>query len=210
MELQPHGKQNFMHIRSLRFFAVAQASLSLILAGMPAKAQSQASRADKNQAINITYGKVTGVDQVKLDSAAGGGAVVGGMVGLASQRGSSRVGGAVAGAALGSILTRAAEGSRKADAFTVQKNDGSTIRVIQDMADIRVGDCVVVEQGSTANIRRASDEMCVSGPHQTDSMVAASYQHDAGECEQAKQAVLNANSDAEFTRAEKKVKILCD
>jgi hypothetical protein len=206
MDPQPHRKPNSLLIRGLRRFVAAQASLALILAGMPATAQNS-----KNQAINITYGKVTGIEQVKLDTAAGGGAVVGGMVGLASQQGSrNRVGGAVAGAALGSILTRAAEGSRKADAFTVQQNDGSTIKVIQDMADIRVGDCVAVEQGSTANIRRASDEMCVPGPHQTDSTIAASYRHDAGECEQAKQEVLNAKNDADFARAEKKVKILCD
>lgn len=168
----------------------------------------------KGSSSTISYGKVAQVEKVKLDNsgATSGGAVVGGLAGVATQHGrgsDEKLAGAVAGALLGGLLTHAATGKRKVEAFTVNLNNGSTIKVIQDMADIVVGDCVAVEQGQTANIRRIADEMCTKGDHLNDASIAASHQQDAAECQQAKQEVLKANSDAEFSRAEKKVQVLC-
>jgi outer membrane lipoprotein SlyB len=179
----------------------------------PSNAQQTVSRMQKNQTISITYGKVTNVEAVKLDSAAAGGATLGGRVGLATGHGRSdrdKVGRTAAGALLGTVLTKAAEGTRKAEAFTVQRNDGSVLKIIQDLADVRVGDCVAVEQGETSNVRRIADEMCMPGDHLKDNTIQQSHAQDADECRQAKQEVLDAKSDADFARAERKVQILCD
>lgn len=194
-----------------RALAIAVA-LSTVATGS-VTAQDVVSRTEKNQSIAIHYGKVTAVDSVKLDSGAKSGAVLGGMVGLAASHGADhnrdKAAATVGGALLGALLTRAIEGTRKAEAFTVQQTDGDMVKVIQDVADIQVGDCVCVEQGQTANIRRVSDLMCENGPHLTDASISASHSQDADECAMAKHEVIEAKSDADFARAERKVHILC-
>jgi outer membrane lipoprotein SlyB len=184
------------------------------IAAMLSAGLVMAQTAKKGSSSSISYGKVAAVETVKLDNkgATAGGALIGGMAGVATQHGrghDEKLAGAAAGALLGGLLTKTATGKRKAEAFTVNLNGGSTVKVVQDMADIVVGDCVAIEQGETANIRRVADEMCVKGEHLADASIAASHQQDAQECQQAKQEVLKAGTDAEFSRAEKKVQILC-
>jgi outer membrane lipoprotein SlyB len=175
-----------------------------------AQAQDTISRSQKNQPIAITYGKVIAAEEVKMDSAVAGGAAVGGVVGLATGHGDrDRAKRAALGALLAGVLTKVAEGSRKAEAFTVQRSDGSTLKIVQDLADIRVGDCVSVEQGQTSNVRRVSDQMCVDGGHLQDRSIQRSHVQDADECHQAKDEVLKATTDDAFARAERKVRILC-
>lgn len=184
-----------------------------MLVALPAASQETVSRSQKNQPISITYGRVISIEQVKVSSNAGGGAAVGGMVGLAIAHDNStgaKVGMTAAGALLGGILTHAAEGKHKANAYTVRRQDGSTLKIIQDHADVSMGDCVSVEQGQTSNVRRISDEMCGPAAPASDTDVQASHAQDAGECNQAKQEVLAAKTDDDFARAERKVKILCD
>jgi len=191
----------------------ALAAIAVMLAAVSnAHADATVSRADTHQTINIAYGKVASIEEATASSAAGGGAAVGGIAGLMTQHGKrsgDKVVGAAGGAVLGALLTRAAEGSRRLQAYTVQVNGGATIKIIQEPADIRVGDCVAVEQGSTSNVRRAAGEMCESGPHQTDPSIAASHAQDADECVSAKRELLGASTDADVARAEKKVHILC-
>jgi outer membrane lipoprotein SlyB len=162
----------------------------------------------------ILYGNVQAAEPVKLDTskATGGGAIVGGLVGLAIEGGrghDEKLAGAAGGALLGGVLSKHAAGKHKAEAFTVKLNDGTTIKVVQDAADIAAGDCVAVEQGSTANIRRVSDAMCTAGPHQKDPTITASHSQDAKECDAAKQELLKASSDSQASLAEKKVQVLC-
>lgn len=193
--------------------AIPVALAASICMGSAATAQDVTSRQDKNRTITITYGRVVAVEATTLSTAAGGGAAVGGIVGLASahgERNRDKIGTAAAGALLGAVLTRVAEGKRKAEAFTIQESSGATVKIIQDLPDIREGDCVSVEQGTTANVRRVSDAMCSPGPHLSDSTIQASHRQDADECAQAKQDVLAAKAEADFAIAERKVKILCD
>ncbi len=199
-----------MSVRASAWLLTAIAAMAG--AASTAEAQQTISRADTYQTINILYGKVTLVEEAQAASAAAGGAVLGGIVGLATQHGKhtgDKIVGAAGGSALGALLTRAAEGSRRLNAYTIHENDGSTIKVIQEPADIRVGDCVAIEQGNTSNVRHVAGEMCQAGPHLADPAIAASHEQDADACAQAKREVLNANSDADFARAEKKIRILC-
>jgi outer membrane lipoprotein SlyB len=162
----------------------------------------------------IFYGTVIGAEPVQLDTrkATGGGALVGGLVGLAIESGrghEEKVSGAAAGALLGGVMSKHAAGKHKAAAYTVKLNDGTTVKIVQDATDIAKGNCVAVEQGSTSNVRKVSDQMCTAGPHQTDAAVKASHSQDAQECDAAKQELLKATSNDKAALAEKKVQILC-
>lgn len=73
------------------------------------------------------------------------------------------------------------------------------------------GDCVSIEQGKTANIRRVSSVYCenpndeaLQHPH-----VQASALEDAAECRSAKEIALNAKTEKEVDIALKKLRAFC-
>ena len=59
-------------------------------------------------------------------------------------------------------MAGAAQGSRRGMQYTVELSPGSTIVVVTDQTEVRVGDCVNVEQAGsgTANVRRVSPYLC--------------------------------------------------
>jgi outer membrane lipoprotein SlyB len=181
-----------------------------LVVGLSSVSASQTNRADRNVTINITYGKVLEIEQVKLKSKAGQGAALGGIAGLAVAHGDTgdNLAGAAAGAAVGALLSQALT-KHKAEAITVQKFDGSTVKVVMDHADVVVGDCVSLEEGRTTNLRRVAPEMCTDGEHHVDEEIRESHVSDAEECHQAKLELLEATEQEAFDRALQKVKILC-
>jgi len=109
----------------------------------------------------VAYGTVSAVSQQKKDTSGGktGGAIIGGLLGLASSGGRStgtkvlRSGvGAAAGGAVGGAVASGTD-----MAYTVDLVSGGTVRVVMDSGNFRNGDCVSVEQGRTNNMRRVSD-----------------------------------------------------
>ena len=115
--------------------------------------------------MSVSYGTITGISQQARDTSGGsaGGAILGGMVGLASgsgQSGSNRALRALGGAAVGSAAGRTmAQGTEMV--YTVDLVNGSTIRVVMDSGNFHRGDCVAIERGGpSANIRRVSGEFC--------------------------------------------------
>jgi hypothetical protein len=81
----------------------------------------------------------------------------------------------------------------------------STIRMVTDTAGLRVGDCVAVERGSFNNLRMAPEERCdTRGP------VPESARAESEACMQAKDQLLNAATDEDFDRAERRMRLLCD
>ena len=173
------------------------------------------SRQDQNVPISISYGQITSVEQVDLESDVGKnatlGAIVGGVIGLATgQNFAGAAAGAGAGAALGGITTRVAEGSSKATAYIVQRQSGGEVKVVTDHSHLVVGDCVAIETGRTTNLRRVSQEMCSPATnHPVEQELRAMHQQDARECDAAKQALLAAQGDQEIDAAVKKVRVLC-
>jgi outer membrane lipoprotein SlyB len=160
------------------------------------------------QPSTVTYGRITAVSQSTAASgdARTGGAIVGGTVGLISgsgQSGSNRalrtIGGAAAGRQLGNMAS-----SRPTFEYTVLIDGASTIRIVTDEAGMRVGDCVSVERGNFNNLRLVADERCDSRARPTPAAV-----EEANACQQAKDALLRAETDAEFDRAERRVRLLC-
>lgn len=160
-------------------------------------------------AATVTYGRITAVRQVNIqnEGAQAAGTLVGGALGVASGSGQSRSNRAlrgVGGAAVGNRLVGAA-GSSTGFEYTVLVGGTNTIRITTEQAGLRVGDCVSVERGQWNNIRLVSDDRCdVSAAAVPASAVAA-----ADACDEAKQQLLDASTDADFDRAERRMRLLC-
>lgn len=167
-----------------------------------------ATGAAQAQPSTVTYGRITAVSQgsAPADNAQAGGAVVGGALGLVSGSGQSAsnralrtVGGAAAGRRIGSMAS-----SRPTFEYTVLLDGRSTIRIVTDEAGMRVGDCVSVERGNFNNLRLVDDARCDRPAKPTAAAVK-----EANACQQAKEALLRADTDADFDRAERRVRLLC-
>jgi len=160
------------------------------------------------QSSSVTYGRITAVTQgsASAGNAQTGSAVVGGALGLisgSSQSSSNQalrtIGGAAAGRRVGAMAS-----SRPTFEYTVLLNGTSTVRIVTDEASMRVGDCVSVERGNFNNLRLVDDARCDRPAPATPAAV-----EEANACRQAKEALLRADTDADFDRAERRVRLLC-
>lgn len=159
-------------------------------------------------AASVEFGRITAARQVDISNpgAQTAGTLVGGTLGVMSGSGQSRSNRAlrgVAGAAVGGRVAGAA-GSNAGFEYTVLIG-GRTTRIVTDQSGLRVGDCVSIERGSFNNIRLEPEARC-------DRPTAASSADlsEANACDAAKQQMLNASTDAEFDRAERSVRLLCN
>ena len=157
----------------------------------------------------IDYGRITAVRQVDLQNqgAQAAGTLVGGALGVASGSGQSRSNRAlrgIGGAAVGSRVAGAASGTTGFE-YTVLIGNQTT-RIVTEQSGLRVGDCVSIERGQWNNIRLASDDRCDA---RAGTPAPASAVAEADACEQAKQQLLNATTDADFDRAERRMRLLC-
>ena len=185
--------------------------LILTLIVSAASAQQRVRRSERNTQIEIQYGKVLSVETVKVKSGASRGAKWGGAAGIAVQHddaGDALVG-AAAGAALGALVGHLAGGKHWAEAYVVRLADGSDVKIVTDHGDAAEGDCVAVEQGRYTNLRHVAGEMCEEGPHHEDEGIQTVGSADGERCEQAKEELLRAETEADLELAMNKVKILC-
>jgi len=176
-------------------------------------------------ASTVSYGRITAVRQVNIENqgAQAAGTLVGGALGVASGSGQSRSNRAlrgIGGAAVGSRVAGAASGTTGFE-YTVLIGNQTT-RIVTEQSGLRVGDCVSVERGQWNNIRLVSDDRCnapAARPAATGSAPAparapapAAAAEDvaaANACEQAKQQLIDAQTDADFDRAERRMRLLC-
>ena len=160
---------------------------------------------------SVDYGRVTAVQPAPANTSSSGsntGAIVGGMVGMASgrgQRGGNRALRTVGGATVGSAIGRSGGTPRPANFYTVRLAGGSNVRVLSDQGDIRVQDCVAVERGEFNNIRRVGSVFCET----TTAAAFGDHRREADECLAARRALTNATG-AEFERAVVRVRAVCD
>lgn len=161
------------------------------------------------QSTTVNYGRITEVRQVDLQNqgAQAAGALIGGLAGVASGSGQSRSNRAlrgVGGAALGRAVGGAA-GSSTGFEYTVLIDGTRTVRIVTEQAGFRVRDCVSIERGAFNNIRLAPEERCdvpqARVPRRETSAAEA--------CDAAKQQVLDAETDEEFDRAERRMRLVC-
>jgi len=170
------------------------------------------------QNASISIGTVAKVENINLKSqAAPAGALVGGMLAYhttGSKRSSAtKWGRAAAGAVAGGALARAAEGDLSGKLYTVDLGGGRSMQVVSDQTEIRMGDCVIVEEANgQANVRRADPTLCgpESAPVIASEDVQEELQEEASECLAAKQEMLAAESESQFDLAKRKMDIFCN
>lgn len=184
--------------------------LILTIALLAGACASSGSSSVRGQEIRVRYAEVTGVERVRLPSNAPAGAVVGGFTGLVLSRnssGSKQVASGIAGAALGGLATAALEGDRLGYSYQLRFRDDSRSNFITEKGYLQVGDCVSVERGQYANIRRVASVLCEDGSGR-----AAQQNHlrDAEQCHAAKEQLLAAATDEEIQAASRKVAIICE
>lgn len=190
---------------------VGAAALLSVAIVMMVGCEAPAPQRSTPQHSTITYGRITAVDRVTLENAGAqtAGALVGGSLGMLSgsgQSSSNRALRGVGGAFAGQQLARAVS-NEQGFRYTILSN-GRTFTVVTDGASLRVGDCVSVERGQFNNIRLAPDSSCpATGAAVTPSREAIS---EADACDAAKEQLLQANDDAAFGLAERRVRLLCD
>jgi outer membrane lipoprotein SlyB len=160
---------------------------------------------------NVSYGRITAVRQVELrnQGSQAAGTMIGGLAGLATgsgQSGSNRALRTLGGAAVGGRVG-AATGSTTGFEYTVLIGGANTVTIVTEKAGLRVRDCVSVERGQFNNIRLAPDSRCDAALSPGSQASAASS---ANACATATQQVLNATTDDEFERAERRMRLLCD
>jgi len=165
-----------------------------------------------NSSFDVRYGTVETIESVKIQSQAAQGAVTGGLIGGLTSGHSHRGQHALEGALAGALLTALLEGNHRGYQYTVDFDDGSVTKVITESAGIVEGDCVAVELGRTANIRRTSTVHCEHTDHEAlaDPVVHAKRQTEAAECHAAKNMALQATTEVETDIAFKKVRIFCE
>jgi len=168
---------------------------------------------------SVNYGRITAVNLVTEQNRAAqtGGALIGGALGAASASGRSggtaalrAAGGMFAGQQLGRMATQ-----RQTFEYTILIDGTSTVRMITDEAGLRVGDCVAVERGAFNNLRLVDDARCAPRPTQAKGApppgptVSPAAQREADACVQAKERLLEAETDDAFDRAYRRVRLLC-
>jgi len=162
----------------------------------------------------IHHGVVVGLEEVDLkDNSAIKGALVGGTLAYAttssSKSSKTKRRNTAAGAAVGGAV--ASSRQKEMGMLYTVKTAGGAVQVVTDQTEIRMGDCVVVEETSGgANIRRVSPDVCEPAAQETVEELDEEFKEEAAECLAAKQELLAAETDEEIDRALRKVHILCD
>lgn len=192
------------------------ASVVATLVGFMAMAGCEMNAPRVGQKATVQFGVVTGAQEIELSSNAAQGALVGGMLGLATGLGggghsATTARNAIVGAAAGGAVTGATEGDRRGMQYTVRLMDGSSTRIVTDQREIRQGDCVAIERaGNTANIRRAPVGYCDSSNQQAVRSVESHASSEAIGCQTAKQELVDATTDEAVDLAERKINLLCN
>jgi hypothetical protein len=193
---------------TIRSIAVLLVVGIFILDGRPAEAQQ------KGQSAKISHGIVVGIEQVDLNnSKSTQGALLGGGIALAAssgKSGKSKRRNTAGGAIVGGLIGSKAGGKQMGMMYTVGVAGGA-VKVVTDQTEIKMDDCVVVEEsGQGANIRRVSNEVCNPASQDVVADLQDEFLEEAEECVAAKTEVADAETDEQVELAMKKVSILCN
>ena len=187
-------------------FAVWTMAISCLIAGCASSGSSSA----RGYELRVRYAEVAEIERVKMPSNAPAGAVVGGFTGLVLSRNSSgrkQVASGIGGAVLGGLATAALEGDRLGYSYRLRFLNGETSNFITEKGYLQIGDCVSVERGQYANIRRVAAVLCANTQTAT-----ADQKHvrEAEQCHEAKERLLAASTDDQIEAAARKVSIICE
>lgn len=201
----------------MKYLNLNSQQLSIIMAISIMLPACATSNPRAGQSMTVQTGVVVAKQAVNLQSRAGRGAAVGGVLGLATtssrQSSSRRARNTIIGAAAGGLIANSAQGNLNGMEYTVQTSGGTTIRVVTDQTQVRVGDCVNVEQAGsgTANVRRVSSALCeATAKNVVDADIRSTMSAEADRCLAAKDRLLDAETDSQIEAAIMRVQILCD
>jgi outer membrane lipoprotein SlyB len=162
---------------------------------------------------NITIGTVEGAERVQLDAQTGRGALLGGAAGWAiarNQSSSRQAAAAAAGAGLGALSRNQRHGGTGMR-YTVRTAQGSAISVVTDQTEVRIGDCVSVEQtGNTANIRRVDNDLCRPASPLVVETATPMLREEADRCAQAKDRLFAAKTPEDVEVARQIMDVMCN
>ena len=167
------------------------------------------------QSVSIQYGVVTSVRQVDLKSnAVPGGALIGGALGLASASGKSsgrKARNSLIGAIAGGVIANTSRGDTRGMLYDVQMVSQGQVQIVSDQREIRIGDCVAVEQADgTSNIRRVSVAYCEPDNAAAVTSVEGESRREAESCRLAKQELVDAATAQAVDLAARKIELLCN
>jgi outer membrane lipoprotein SlyB len=164
-----------------------------------------------NSLIAIEYGTIEQVQEVQLKANYGSGVLLGGGIGaLATMHysGTTEALAAVGGALLGALVAKERAGT--AEQYTIRLVNGNTVSIVSETHNLVAGDCVAVEQGRHANLRRVDPRMCTTtSPQASYPQAHAAEQQAAVDCDAAKQDLLQATTEQQTRLAYQKMKALC-
>lgn len=153
--------------------------------------------------VSIQYGTVSSVEEVQAARKHARGALIGGLAGAVLANGHPGLG-AVAGGLIGGGIEGHHTGKKVLRQYSVTLNGGGALVIDTEQRDIVVGDCVMVEQGQYANIRRVSSINC----HRDQK--PAHHVEIATSCQKAKDELNNAKTNDAVEIAVVKVRTLCE
>jgi outer membrane lipoprotein SlyB len=166
------------------------------------------------QTARVQFGVVSAANEVTLDSNAGGGAIVGGTLGLTMGSGSSssrRARNAIVGAGVGAAIADASQGNRRGMSYTVAMLDGASLTIVTDQQQIHPGDCVAIEQvAGTSNIRRVSQSYCERTNARAVDEISEHARSEAMACQSAKDELVQAQTQEAIDLATRKIDLLCN
>ena len=176
---------------------VTTAALLVLVTSTQALAQSAGS------SVSLQYGTVESVETVQAQSKHARGAILGGIGGAVLAHGHPGLG-AVAGGLIGGSIEGHHTGKQVLQQYTVALKGGGAVVIDTEQHDMVVGDCVVVEQGQYANIRRVSNINCKVDQKPAHHVSAA------GNCQKAKDELNDAKTNQAVENAVIKVRTLCE
>jgi len=166
-------------------------------------ANSQVFAQSAGSSVSLQYGTVSAVGEVQAAARHTRGRLLGGIAGAVIADDHPGLG-AVAGGLIGGGIEGHRTSKQVLLQYTVALKGGGAVVIDTEQRDIVLGDCVVVEQGQYANIRRVSNINCHVDQQPAHHVDAASN------CQKAKNELNNAKTQEEVDIAVTKVRTLCE
>jgi len=174
-----------------------------IFAVLVLAANTQVLAQSAGTSVSLQYGTVESVEEVKAASRHARGGLIGGIAGAVIADDHPGLG-ALAGGLIGGGIEGHHTGKQVLQRYSVALKRGGAVVIDTEQHDIVVGDCVVVEQGQYANIRRVSSINCHIDQKPAHHVSAA------GNCQKAKDELNMAKTNEEVANAVIKVRTLCE
>jgi len=177
--------------------------MNLILAAAFLIGGTQLFAQSAGSSVSLQYGTVSAVGAVQAAAKHTSGRLIGGLAGAVIADDHPGLG-ALAGGLIGGGIEGHVTSKKVLLQYTVTLKNGGAVVIDTEQRDIALGDCVVVEQGQYANIRRVSNINCLVDQK------PAHHVENASSCQLAKDELSRAKTQDAVEIAVIKVRTLCE